>query len=99
MNPPRIRKRGAEGNDMLTIEVLGPGCPRCRTLEENVRTSVRELGVDAEITKITDVNEISARGVLMTPGLAVNGEVVATGRLLSVNQVKRILEDQAEVSG
>lgn len=77
---------------MLRIEVLGPGCPRCRNLEENVRTSIRDLAIDAEIIKITDVNEISARGVLMTPGLAVNGEIVATGRLLSVSQVKRILE-------
>ncbi len=84
---------------MLNIEVLGPGCPRCRTLEENVRTAVREMGITASVTKITDVNEIAARGVLMTPGLAIEGDTVASGRLLSVNQVKRILEERAGTPG
>lgn len=79
---------------MLKIEVLGPGCPRCRTLEENVRAAVRELGVDAEIAKVSDIAEIAVRGVLMTPGLAIDGQNVATGRLLSVNQVKKILEER-----
>lgn len=77
---------------MLKIEVLGPGCARCHTLEENVRTAVREMALEAEVASVSDIREIAARGVLMTPGLAVNGENVATGRLLSVNQVKKILE-------
>jgi len=79
---------------MLKIEVLGPGCPRCRTLEANVRTAVREMGIEAQVVKVSDVREIAARGVLMTPGLLIEGESVATGRLLSVNQVKRILEER-----
>jgi small redox-active disulfide protein 2 len=77
---------------MLKIEVLGPGCPRCHTLEENVRAAIREMAIDAEVAAVSDIREIAARGVLMTPGLAVNGENVATGRLLSANQVKKILE-------
>jgi small redox-active disulfide protein 2 len=77
---------------MLKIEVLGPGCPRCHTLEENVRTAIREMAIDAEVATVSDIREIAARGVLMTPGLAVNGENVATGRLLSVHQVKKMLE-------
>ena len=92
-------KRRTGRNDMLTIEVLGPGCPRCRTLEENVRAAVRELGINASVIKITDVNEIAARGVLMTPGLAIEGDTVASGRLLSVNQVKRILEERTGADG
>ena len=76
---------------MLKIEILGPGCPRCQTLEKHVRAAVDELGIQAEVTKITDLNEIAARGVLMTPGLCVDGKVVASGHLLSVNQVKNIL--------
>jgi len=76
---------------MLKIEVLGPGCPRCQTLEKHVRAAVDELGIQAEVTKITDLKEIAARGVLMTPGLRVDGKVVASGHLLSVNQVKKIL--------
>lgn len=78
----------------MKIEVLGPGCQRCNTLEENVRTAVREMGIEAEIAKVSDINEIAARGVLMTPGLAIDGQTVVTGRLLSVNQVKKMLGEQ-----
>ena len=78
----------------MKIEVLGPGCQRCNTLEENVRTAIREMGIDAEIAKVSDINQIAARGVLMTPGLALDGETVVTGRLLSVNQVKKMLEER-----
>ncbi len=81
---------------MLKIEVLGPGCKRCHALEENVRTAVREMELQAEVGTVSDIREIAARGVLMTPGLAVDGETVASGHLLSVNQVKRILEGRAE---
>ena len=77
---------------MLKIEVLGPGCVRCETLEKNVRTAVEEMGIEAEVTKISEIKDIAARGVLMTPGLAVNGQLVSSGHLLSVNQVKRLLD-------
>ncbi len=80
----------------MRIEVLGPGCQRCNTLEENVRTAVREMGIEAEIAKVSDINEIASRGILMTPGLAVDGQTVVTGRLLSVNQVKRMLGERTE---
>jgi small redox-active disulfide protein 2 len=80
---------------MMKIEVLGPGCPRCQTLEKNVRAAVEEAGVQAEVTKVSDLTEIAARGVLMTPGLTLNGKVVASGHLLSVNQVKKILAEAA----
>lgn len=75
----------------MRVEVLGPGCKRCHTLEENVRAAVREMGIEAEVAKVSDINEIAARGVLMTPGLAIDGETVASGHLLSVSQVKKIL--------
>ena len=75
----------------MKIEVLGPGCKRCHTLEENVQAAVREMGLHAEIAMVSDIREIAARGVLMTPGLAVDGKTVASGHLLSVNQVKKIL--------
>jgi small redox-active disulfide protein 2 len=77
---------------MLKIEILGPGCPKCRTLEKNVRTALQEMDVKAQVTKVTNVNAIAARGVFMTPGVVVDGEVVSSGHLLSVNQVKKILE-------
>jgi small redox-active disulfide protein 2 len=79
----------------MKIEVLGPGCQRCNTLEENVRTAVRELGIEARVTKVSEITEIAARGVFTTPGLALDGQVVATGRLLSVNQIKQMLSEKS----
>jgi len=80
---------------MLKIEVLGPGCPKCQLLEKNVRTAVEEMGIEAEVTKISEIKEIAARGVMMTPGLVVDGQVVSSGHLLSVIQVKKRLEDRS----
>jgi len=76
---------------MLKIEVLGPGCKRCHTLEENVQAAVREMGIEAEVLVVSDIKEIAARGVLMTPGLVVDGQTVASGHLLSVSQVRKVL--------
>lgn len=80
---------------MLKIEVLGPGCPKCQLLEKNVRTAVEEMGIDAVVTKVSEIKEIAARGVLMTPGLVVDGKVVSSGHLLSVMQVKKRLEERS----
>ena len=77
---------------MLKIEVLGPGCPKCRLLEKNVRAAVEEMGVDAEVTKISEIRDIAARRVMMTPALAVNGDVVSAGRLLTPRQVRALIE-------
>jgi len=63
------------------IEVLGSGCANCRKLEANAREAVAEAGVDAEILHVTDMAEIASRGVLNTPGLAIDGRVVSTGRI------------------
>lgn len=80
---------------MLNIEVLGPGCPRCETLEKNVRAAVQEMGVEAEITKVSEIKKIAARGILMTPALAIDGQVVSSGHLLSVIQVRKLLEPKS----
>jgi len=77
---------------MLKIEVLGPGCPKCETLEKNVRVAVEEMGIEAEVTKISQIKDIAARRVMMTPALALDGETVSSGHLLSVHQVKKLLE-------
>ena len=77
---------------MVKIEVLGPGCPKCQKLEKNVRAAVEEMELDAEVTKISDIKEIASRGVLMTPGLVVDGKILSSGHLLSVIQVKKRLE-------
>ena len=66
---------------MITIKVLGPGCANCRKLEEVARTAVALAKVEAEIVKVTDMQEIIAGGVLKTPGLMINGKLVSSGRI------------------
>ncbi len=75
----------------MKVRIYGPGCPKCQALAANVDAAARELGLEIEVEKITDIRAIAAAGVLITPGLAVDGRVVSTGHLLSVHQVKRLL--------
>jgi small redox-active disulfide protein 2 len=75
----------------MEIKVLGPGCPKCLTLEKNTKDAVAELGLDAQIGKVTDINEIVNYGVFMTPGLVVDGEVKIVGKVASKDEIKKIL--------
>jgi small redox-active disulfide protein 2 len=75
----------------MEIKVLGPGCPKCHTLEKNAKDAVAELGLDAKIAKVTDINEIANYGVFMTPGLVVDGEVKIVGKVASKDEIKKIL--------
>ncbi len=71
----------------MEIKILGTGCAKCDKLEEMVREAVGELGVDAEIIKITDLNEILEYDIMMTPGLVVNGEIIWSGRLPKMDEI------------
>lgn len=75
----------------MKIQVLGSGCPKCKTLTERVETAVADLGLDCQIEKVTDINEIVKLGVMMTPGLVIDGDVKSTGKLLSVEDIKALL--------
>ena len=75
----------------MKIEVLGPGCPRCNALTASVQAAVTKLGLDAEITKVVDINEITSRGVMLTPALVVDGQVKASGRVLSPEEIQEML--------
>ena len=75
----------------MKIEVLGPGCPRCTALAASVEAAVTKTGVDAEVIKVTDINEITSRGVMMTPALVVDGEVKTTGRVPSPEEIEKLL--------
>lgn len=77
---------------MVTIEVLGTGCMKCRRLMKNVETAVRELGIDAEIRKVDDITAIMERGVMLTPALAVDGKMKVSGRVADVKELKEILK-------
>lgn len=75
----------------MLIQVLGTGCAKCRTLYETVKKAVQEVGVDAQIEKVEDIEQIMAFEILMTPGLVIDGEVKTAGRLPSFEEVKKLI--------
>jgi len=76
---------------MRLLQVLGPGCAKCTKFKENVDTAVQELGIEASVEKVDDINKITSFGVMMTPALVIDGEVKVVGRVLSVDEVKELL--------
>lgn len=72
----------------MEIKVLGPGCAKCEQTEKLVKKAVLETGVDAQITKVTDVMEIAKHGVFGTPAVVVDGEVKSVGKVPSEEEVK-----------
>ena len=72
----------------MKIEILGTGCAKCQQLEELVRSLVAEAGIEADISKVQDINKILSYGVLTTPGLVVNGDVKVAGKIPSAEQIK-----------
>jgi small redox-active disulfide protein 2 len=75
----------------MLIQVLGTGCTRCKTLHEMVKKAVEETGVDVEVEKVEDIQQIMAFELIMTPGLVINGEVKAAGRLPNVEEIKKLI--------
>lgn len=75
----------------IKIEILGTGCKKCQQLEANAKEAVANLHLTAEILHITDPIEISMRGVMSTPAIAVNGKVVGKG-LISAEQIQPLLQ-------
>lgn len=75
----------------MDIALLGPGCSNCQTLEHRTRQAVAELGLTATIVKVTDYAEIAAYGILRTPGLVIDGEVVVSGRVPTLGEIKELL--------
>lgn len=73
------------------LQVLGPGCAKCSTLVENARLAVAQLGIDANVEKVTDINTITGFGVMMTPALVIDGEVKAVGKVPSADEIKKLL--------
>jgi small redox-active disulfide protein 2 len=80
---------------MKKIQVLGTGCPKCQKLLENAETACWELGLDAELEKVDDINKIIEYGVMMTPALVVDGEVKSVGKVLSEEEIAGILSDNS----
>jgi small redox-active disulfide protein 2 len=76
----------------MKLQILGTGCPKCKKLTENAEAAAKALGVDYELEKVTDINKIMSFGVMMTPALAVDGEVKLVGKVPSVDEIKKMLQ-------
>ncbi len=83
---------------MLTIKVLGPGCPNCSRVEENARKAVKMMAVEAQIEKMTDRAEFQKYNLLATPGLVVNEQLVWAGRIPSEAEVMTWLANALETA-
>ena len=76
---------------MKLVQVLGPGCPKCEKLAKNAEIAVEELGIDAAVEKVTDIDVITGFRVMMTPALVVDGEVKVVGRVPTPEDIKKLL--------
>jgi small redox-active disulfide protein 2 len=76
---------------MKKLQILGTGCPKCQKLAEVAEQAAKSLGIDYEIEKVTDISKIMSFGVMMTPALAVDGEVKVAGRVPSVEELKEMI--------
>ena len=76
---------------MKKLQILGTGCPKCKKLAENVEAAAKALGIEYEIEKVTDINEIMKFGVMMTPALAVNGQVKIVGKVPTPGDIEKMI--------
>lgn len=75
----------------MKIEILGTGCPKCKTLAANAEKAAKNLGIEYEVCKVTQLADIMKRGVMMTPALAIDGEVKSAGKVLSEADITTLL--------
>ncbi len=78
---------------MALLQILGPGCPKCEKLKEHTEKAVKELGIDAQIEKISDIMQITSFGVMTTPALVVDGEVKVVGKVPGTEEIKQMLSE------
>ena len=77
---------------MKKLQILGTGCPKCKKLAENAEAAAKALGIEYTIEKVTDINEIMKFGVMMTPALAVDGQVKVVGKIPDAEAIKAQLQ-------
>lgn len=77
----------------MEIKVLGPGCKNCKMVADSVNKVLADLGVKAEVKKIEDMGDITAHGVLITPGLIINGQIKASGKVPKESEIKKWIEE------
>ena len=76
---------------MKKIQILGTGCPKCMKLTSNAEEAAKQAGIEFEIEKVTEINKIMNYGVMMTPALAIDGQVKSVGKVLSAEEIKKLL--------
>ena len=76
---------------MKKIQILGTGCPKCKKLAENAEIAAKELGIEYEIEKVTQINDMMAFGVMVTPALVIDGQVKVAGKVASSEDIKGML--------
>ncbi len=77
---------------MPLIQILGPGCPKCKKLAENAEAAAKALGIEYQLEKVTDIREIMKFGVMMTPALVVDGQVKAAGKVPDIEAIQAMLK-------
>jgi len=77
---------------MKTLQVLGPGCKNCARLAENAEAAAKALGIEYTLEKVSDIEAIVKAGIMKTPGLLVDGKVILSGRVPSVEEIKALLQ-------
>ena len=80
----------------MIIHILGTGCPKCKMLENNAKEAAKELGLNAEILKVDNIDDIMNFGVMITPGLVIDNIVKSTGKVLTKEQIKEIIIKEGE---
>ncbi|MBA7646609.1 hypothetical protein ES703_54374 [subsurface metagenome] len=78
----------------MVIKILGTGCPKCKKLEANTKEALKQAGVSAEVKKVTDLNDIMKYKIIMTPALVVDEEVKSSGKVLTAEQIKKIIKGE-----
>ncbi len=78
----------------MKIQILGAGCPKCTTLTQNAEAAVKELGINCNIEKVTDMDQIISFGVMLTPALAIDGDVKSAGKVLTIQEILEILQNK-----
>ncbi|MDD4364207.1 MAG: thioredoxin family protein [Synergistales bacterium] len=76
----------------MKIQILGTGCAKCKKLAETAETAAKELGLDYELVKVTEIGDILDFGIMATPGLAVDGKVLSAGKVPTVEQARALLQ-------
>ena len=80
----------------MVLKILGTGCPKCEKLEEKARKAIAESGVEAEIIKVDQLEDIVSYGVMSTPALVVDEKVYTYGRIITVKEIRQILDKLAK---